>query len=248
LALAHADVYLFDIAVVAAQPIFQQQLFELAPRFLGDSELSRARRLKPAKQQVFVITRILLRKLLSQYLPQITESDWKIEERKDLPPLIHQAEQARLHFSISHSQASLALAICHGKPVGVDIEYCRRRDFVALVDSWFHADLSSHIKRLEPAQQKAEFYRLWTVFEAYIKSEHKGIFDGISKELKLSPDGKQPITATYFSAAWGDYCLAAAGQLDSLNAIIVDDTPLEKGITGKTLDRQDKGYIVLNAS
>lgn len=246
--MAHADVYLFDISAVATQPIFQQPAFEVASTVLGASEISRMHRLKPAKQQAFAISRILLRKLLSQYLPSVGISAWQIQERKDLPPLILQAERAGLFFSISHSQLGLALAICRDSPVGVDIEHCRPRDFTALVDSWFHADLSNRIKRLKSVQQQSEFYRLWTIFEAYIKSEQKGIFDGISKKLKLSVDENQPMVAVYFSAVWGEYCLAAAGQLDSMNAIVVDDTRLENGIVGKVLDVQDQGYIALDGS
>jgi 4'-phosphopantetheinyl transferase len=69
------------------------------------------------------------------------------------------------YFNISHSGDLIALAISD-KEVGLDLEYMRERNFMALAEHSMQSKLSLIREAADP---RMEFYRWWTVFEAGVK-------------------------------------------------------------------------------
>lgn len=83
-------------------------------------------------------------------------------------PAVH--GQHALQFSLSHSGEWALLAVCNEQPVGVDIEHMR-----ALSDRVDVAELVFTATERVLAQDDADFFRLWTAKEAYVKAIGAGL-------------------------------------------------------------------------
>ena len=77
------------------------------------------------------------------------------------------AQRRDVFFSLSHS-GDWAMCAVSNEPVGADIQ-CRRtvKDNMT---RWFHPRECSHLKALSGEAWEAEFFRLWTRKEAWVKA------------------------------------------------------------------------------
>lgn len=98
-----------------------------------------------------------------------------------------------LRFNLSHSGDLAAVAVAHGREVGVDVEATRAgRRMEGIAGRWFNDDEAARLEGLEGPEQEELFYRLWSRKEAYLKATAEGIagslaaFDGLRLE---PPDG-----------------------------------------------------------
>ncbi len=159
---------------------------------LGDQERQRLNRLGPRKHHEFLISRGLLRHLLSHSIGQkLTPKQWTIKERRDLPPHVIEASQYGIHFSISHSAGRVAVAISRHVTVGVDIEYPRTRDYLTLAQMACHPDEVAALKSTPAKSLPSAFYRLWTLTEASLKLRLLGLGSGMTTRLRLhNPSGE----------------------------------------------------------
>lgn len=158
---------------------------------LGADEQQRLARLRPRKQREFLISRALLRYLLSHLLSHVSGQrlsprEWHIEERMDLPPRVVQAEEAGLHFSISHSAGVVAVAISSHTSMGIDIEYRRTRDYLGLAQTAFHPAECDLLAGVPVERLPQAFYRAWTLGEAALKSQLLGLSSGMASRLRMS--------------------------------------------------------------
>jgi 4'-phosphopantetheinyl transferase len=95
-----------------------------------------------------------------------------------------------LHFNISHSGARALIALSQVE-VGADIELPRARRTDDIARRFF---APGEIERLfeitDPAARQAEFFRLWTCKEAFLKATGEGLSRSTrSYEIELLPDG-----------------------------------------------------------
>lgn len=75
------------------------------------------------------------------------------------------------YFNLAHSGNYVVLAV-DSKPVGVDIEQHRERNFEAIARISFHEKEREQLKRSQDKQQT--FYELWTLKESYMKAVGRG--------------------------------------------------------------------------
>lgn len=78
-----------------------------------------------------------------------------------------------LYSSLSHSKNHAILAISH-KPVGVDLEFIKDRDFKAHMDFCFSNKQRAKVEKSK--EPLIEFYRIWTLKEARIKLFNLGFY------------------------------------------------------------------------
>lgn len=119
------------------------------------------------------------------------------------------AGSARMFVSLSHSGAWLATAIA-AFPVGVDVQ-CERsgRNVAALLEYCFSAQDRESVRTLPEDEQRAAFYRLWTLAEAHGKREGHGLRPELSRAqqvLAAAPDAAEAVSWS-LGYAW----LAVAG-------------------------------------
>lgn len=101
-----------------------------------------------------------------------------------------------VHFNISHSRQYVACAVC-SEPIGIDVQVigCYRRDVAKRVCS------SIELSQIETSvEQAAEFTKIWTMKEAYVKRTGLGIGNGFSQKFLPS--------SSFFSKRMGNTFLS----------------------------------------
>jgi 4'-phosphopantetheinyl transferase len=133
---------------------------ELAP----DCVLRLARISHPGRRAQFILGRLLLRHALSARFG-LAADDWRLDATLGKPRLVGDGVP---EISLSHSRHLVACAVAP-KAIGLDVEYCRERDFAALA-AQFCGPAELHRFLLLPiAERSAAFYRIWTRMEATFK-------------------------------------------------------------------------------
>src|SRR5215467_2905551 len=97
---------------------------------------------------------------------------WRIETEKSGKPFAaDETGRTSLGISASHSGSRFALACASDGAIGVDIEFHRERDFMALARHAFGTGEQALIS----AGGAPVFYRIWTLREAIAKATGAGL-------------------------------------------------------------------------
>ena len=158
---------------------------------LDDAERARASRLRsPEAYRAFVVTRVVLRRLLAAYLGLTSRVDLHYGPQGK-PSLVG---DPLLAFNVSHAQTRAVLAFRRHGRVGVDVEEVRATLAAPRIAERFFAPAENAALRALPGDQwQAGFFRCWTRKEAFIKA----VGDGLSHDLRsfaVSVDPTQPAT------------------------------------------------------
>ncbi|MDO3387817.1 4'-phosphopantetheinyl transferase superfamily protein [Gilvimarinus sp. SDUM040013] len=172
---------------------------ERARHWLTHEEWQRLQALQNVKvRQQRMRQKVVFYELLNFYL-QLQGQRPEISIGKSGKPFLpHQTNQ---HFNLSHSGDWLAIILSQAGPVGIDIESPRKsRDLMAIARHYFHPREIEHMATLNGAEQHKEFYRLWTLKEAFFKARGTGISEGLAKidfTVSSAPESDQnwPVTA-----------------------------------------------------
>jgi 4'-phosphopantetheinyl transferase len=141
---------------------------------LSADELSRAAafRFERARSRV-VAARGLLRMVLGERLgldPRRIEFSYSEHGKPRL------AGDTGLRFNLSHSNGLIALALCDGREVGVDVEAKRDELWTTgIARRYLPAPAAREIERRTGAERAAEFFRAWVRQEAYVKGRGAGL-------------------------------------------------------------------------
>jgi 4'-phosphopantetheinyl transferase len=141
-------------------------------RHLAPDELARAGRFRFARdRRHFVVARGLLREWLAERLGERPErleftcGEW------GKPALLGQP----CHFNVSHSGDRLMVALSD-VDVGCDIEWIDDDlDWQPIADEMLDPRDVERLRRLDPADARAGFYRHWTRLEARLKAIGRGL-------------------------------------------------------------------------
>lgn len=127
-------------------------------------------------QQSYLASRWLLRTTLAPYTGIAPDQLVFARTDKGKPYIEH----SDIHFSLSHSGHWVVLAVSSTAPLGVDVEVVRRaRNLQHIAQSYFHPAEVEQLTRIGTKDQKAYFYRLWTLKEAFFKAIGTGISAGL---------------------------------------------------------------------
>jgi 4'-phosphopantetheinyl transferase len=141
---------------------------------LSADELERAGKLRFARDRSrFIAARGLLRTLLGERLGTEPEGiDFAYGERGK-PRLLG---ETGLRFNLSHSGALLALAVCEGREVGIDIEAIRQDLFAqGIARRYLPLEVAWEIERRSGDERSDQFFRAWVRQEAYAKGHGAGL-------------------------------------------------------------------------
>lgn len=182
-------IYLLHQADIAAH----SRLARVAQGWLNDAERERQHRFKnPRAQHTYLLSRALLRGCLSGHCSRPPEQ-LQFAYGKAGKPYLCQT-QSDIAFNLSHSGQWLALAVSQQGAVGVDIEQPEKpRDVIKIARHYFHRSEYRALANLPAKAQEREFYRLWTLKEAFFKARGTGISEGL-ENIRFN-DGKTPIKA-----------------------------------------------------
>ncbi len=160
--------YLLDI------PELTNKQKMLAFEYLDEQELERYHRLSRKPQQaMFLAARLVCKELLSQYLGCDARDIRFVYSKNGKPSL---KNNSLLHFSLSHTNKNLLLAISNAT-VGTDIESLQKiRKLAHIPDQYLNSKVGSHITGAEQNHQKELAVRYWTTLEAIVKLQDSSVF------------------------------------------------------------------------
>lgn len=124
----------------------------------------------------YLISRALVRLALSHHADRSPESLSFTRDDHGRPWLAAPDDALGLYFSLSHTDGLVAVAVSRTPQLGLDVEDLHRTtNFMGIAQTYFAASEWSGLNQLEGHAQRARFFDLWTVKEAYIKACGKGL-------------------------------------------------------------------------
>ncbi len=138
---------------------------------LSDDERSHAASLTRDEDRVrYIAVRVLLRSALSHRMKNEIESGhWKLTVNANGKPEIDPG-QARLSFSISHAGAFSAIAVAADATIGIDAEKFDGERLTHLPTTCLTDKERTRLDKKDGEERDTEFFRLWTLKEAYTKA------------------------------------------------------------------------------
>ncbi|MBO0826640.1 MAG: 4'-phosphopantetheinyl transferase superfamily protein [Streptosporangiales bacterium] len=163
----------------------------------------------------------LVRHALSARAPSVAPGAWTFRTGPRGRPEVDEPEAHRgLRFNLSHTHGTVACVVTDGIPCGIDVE---RSDAAADVDLLAGGVLSAaergRLDGLAGAARRAEFFRYWTLKEAYAKARGDGVvlplsaceFDpsAVPVRARLAPSLADDERAWWFEQWDEDDCVVA---------------------------------------
>lgn len=125
----------------------------------------------------YLVTRALVRTVLSRYLP-IHPRDWMFSTNAYGCPEIANAEAKEecISFSISHTHSLIVLGVTRHRALGVDVENVEAREaLLDIADRFFAPQEVAALNAVPAQQQQYRFFEYWTFKESYIKARRMGL-------------------------------------------------------------------------
>src|SRR5215469_7051957 len=145
---------------------------------LNDGEKEEESRFYFAKdRQRYLVTRALVRTVLSRYAP-VDPKDWVFSTNAYGQPHIvnPEATDGCLSFSVSHTQELNVLGVARGRSLGVDAENLNTRNIsIDLAKHYFAPEEVAAVREVPHHKQQFRFLEYWTLKESYIKARGMGL-------------------------------------------------------------------------
>lgn len=132
--------------------------------------------LSAPKRLEYLCTRVLIRNVLSLYLPQVRPEQWQFLSNEYGKPAVAGPFIKPLCFNLSHANGIIVLAISRAIEIGIDVESRdRMAAHIELAHNCFSAQESTLLRSLNAAPQVEALCQLWTLKEAYVKARGMGL-------------------------------------------------------------------------
>ncbi|RDZ28508.1 4'-phosphopantetheinyl transferase family protein [Lysobacter silvisoli] len=164
-------------------------LFELRKLLSGEEVAQEARFYFADDRKRYLVTRAMVRTLLSRYAC-VAPEHWQFSKNAYGRPTIAaptlEADD-RVHglsFNISHTRGLIALAVSRDRDLGIDVENISTRQIsLDVAQRYFAPSEVADLSCVAPARQQDRFFEYWTFKESYIKARSMGLslpLDGFS--------------------------------------------------------------------
>ena len=153
-------------------------------------------------RQEYLVTRALVRTVLSSYVPRAPEA-WRFVRTEHGRPLIAGAasdpETRWLSFNLSNTTGLIACAVARERELGVDVEWLDRRGHaLEVADRFFSAPELAELRSRPAERQLDRFFDYWTLKESYIKALGKGLSLPLESFALALDEGGGPIRLRVF--------------------------------------------------
>jgi 4'-phosphopantetheinyl transferase len=156
-----------------------QALLDRYRELLNPAERQQHLRFYFAKDRCrYVVTRALVRTMLSRYVPEVRPENWTFRNNEYGRPEPANAEAAHdgLTFNLSHTDHLILLAVARNRVLGVDTEnFGVREAAVEVADRYFSAQETATLRSLPEDHHQRRFFEYWTLKESYIKARGMGL-------------------------------------------------------------------------
>ena len=144
---------------------------------LSDDELARYNQLRfPEHRREYLVSHALLRATLARYA-DIPPLDIRFQQNAfGKPELVGAGALADLRFNMSHTHGLAVCAVTRCGDIGADVEFhTENQALLEIADHYFSAREVDDLLALPEPQQRAAFFRYWTLKESYIKARGEGL-------------------------------------------------------------------------
>lgn len=91
-------------------------------------------------------------------------------------PELITSQDMNIQFNLSHTNGLIAIAVAHQTKIGVDVELVSSKvDTYSLARSFFAEQEIALLKALPDGQKRKGFFHLWTLKEAFVKADGRGL-------------------------------------------------------------------------
>lgn len=167
-----------DLWFVFFNEIQDQERLNQYRYFLTEEERRREQRFYFSKdQRRYLITRALVRSVLSRYSP-IEPNEWRFAACASGKPKISNSDYfaERISFNISHSESLIVLGVTFDNALGVDTESTRERQLpIEIIKHCLSYEEGVALNALPAKKQIERFLQHWTLKESYIKARGAGL-------------------------------------------------------------------------
>lgn len=166
-----------SIAVTSVSQLMADPAIAACDDWLSGTERERLARISaPNRRRQFVAGRWWARRLLAACFDGQLD-DWSVSGAEDGPPQVTNGPVDPLPVvALSHSGDRVACAVAANPPLGLDIELPRQRERLEeLAEFALHPSELLAWQSTDSLRQATEFHALWTVKEAWIKSQGRSL-------------------------------------------------------------------------
>jgi 4'-phosphopantetheinyl transferase len=145
-----------------------------------------------------LVTRALVRTVLSTYRPEVDPRDWRFEVGKyGRPAITAPVTSGALHFNLSHAGGVVVCLVGERPEIGVDVEDTQRTSpTIEIADRFFSPAEATALRALSPERQQERFFVYWTLKEAYIKARGLGLQIPLD-QFTMCVDEGEPATIAF---------------------------------------------------
>lgn len=155
------------------EEVAYQELCTLS--LLSPDEQERAHRFRfPIHRERFMVTRSLLRKIISLYT-QVPPQEIIFSYEAKKKPFLQHPSHLLLQFNLSHSDKMAVFSFTMKHAIGVDIEKVQEEYPAGITQRFFSPKENNALLNIPTDKRSAAFYRLWARKEAIIKATGKGL-------------------------------------------------------------------------
>jgi len=182
-----------DLWYVLPDAVGEAALLERYGRLLSAEERERRERFaRQTDRHLFLVSRALLRCVLSHYVP-VEPQAWVFRAGRFGKPEVASPEAGPLRFNLSHTRGLVVCGIARCGQLGVDaerIEPARAR--LELARRYFAPEETALLEATSGERRAELFFRLWTLKEAFLKARGTGLATGLDRFAIELSDARPP--------------------------------------------------------
>lgn len=166
-----------DVHLWRAQLDQSNECIKQLTQVLSDEEQRKTERFHFNKDRKrFIVTRGILRSILSHYL-DVEPSRFRFGySSHGKPHLVEKSNSAEICFNLSYSHSLSLYAFTRSRQIGVDIEYIRTiKEASQIVARFFSSNEHAMWQQVPEGQKQEAFLNYWTCKEAYLKARGDGL-------------------------------------------------------------------------
>jgi len=185
------EVHVWPVELRAPHDVIDQ-----ARSLLSEAEKERAAHLRtPQDRDEFVLSRSILRTLLSHFLNERPECLEITYSEHGKPQLADQS--SRIRFNLCHSGRIAAYAVSMDCEVGIDVEQIRPVPEMEEIAKRFFSPAERHeLGNITKVQKTTAFFSCWVRKEAYVKALGGGLSIPLSSfQVSTMPDSTKPLVS-----------------------------------------------------
>jgi 4'-phosphopantetheinyl transferase len=169
--------------------------FQELKAFLNEDDISRADRFHAEEdRQHYVVSRGILRAILSDYLSISPEQVRFVYGTEGKPALHDSWSHTRISFNLSHSKQFALYAVAADREVGIDVEWIQPSiNFRQLAEHFFTPGEIALLRTLPHKEGLARFYATWTCKEALLKAVGMGLSLSLDQFTVSFPDDQAAV-------------------------------------------------------